>query len=114
MLNKCANPGCVRPFRKLEDGKLFLVEVETSAVPSVRAVGDGKLPRHLQHYWLCDPCASVVTLSFEQERGVVAVPLTRPMGRMPAASVRSGKVADTYSTAIRGRRQMAVGGSNEA
>jgi hypothetical protein len=115
MLNRCANPGCDRRFRRLEDGKLFLVEVDVAeAVLSARGAGTGRFFRHLEHYWLCDPCASVLTLSFEQERGVVAVPLAQPMKRMPAASVRSGEVPGTRSNRDYGRTQIAVGGSNEA
>src|ERR1700722_14835375 len=59
MLNRCANPGCARRFRKLEDGKLFLVEGD---IPEA-AAGAGRFGRHLEHYWLCDQCASVLTLS---------------------------------------------------
>jgi hypothetical protein len=115
MLNKCANPGCDRRFRKLEDGKLFLVEVDVAeASLSARGAGAGRISRHLEHYWLCDPCASVLTLSFEPEQGVVAVPLTRPLGKMPAASVRSNEVAGTASTGICDRTQAASGGANGA
>jgi len=112
MLNKCANPGCVRPFRKLEDGKLFLVEVETSAGPAVRgAGGNGKLPRHFEYYWLCEQCALVLTLSFERERGVVAVPLARPMGKMPAASVGLSVAAGTRANKNCGPARMVLGGN---
>lgn len=115
MLNKCANPGCIRAFRKLEDGKLFLVEIEASAAsPTSRKAGEGRLFRHLEHYWLCDPCASVLTLSFEQERGVVAVPLAGPMGKMPAASVRASAVVGAPANENGGRRRAALGGPNEA
>ena len=31
MLHKCANPACPVPFRKLSQGKLFLVETEPLA-----------------------------------------------------------------------------------
>jgi len=111
MLNKCANPGCVRPFRKLEDGKLFLVEIEAStASGSARAGAEGGAFRQLEHYWLCDPCASVLTLSFEPERGVVAVPLARQAGKRPAASVRRTEVAGTPSNEDYRRMQAAVGG----
>jgi hypothetical protein len=104
MLDKCANPGCVKPFRKLEDGKLFLVEVDVAeAALSPSGAGTNKVFRHLERYWLCDLCASVVTLSFEPERGVVAIPLARPMGKIPAASVRSSEGIQT-----------ARGGANEA
>jgi len=115
MLDHCANPGCSRRFRKLEDGKLFLVEVAVAeASLTARGAGAGRLDRHLEHYWLCDPCASVLTLSFEQERGVVAVPLTRPLGKMPAASVRSSEVAGTPSPRACDQTQSAGGGANEA
>ncbi|MGO9124324.1 MAG: hypothetical protein ACLP6G_05485 [Terriglobales bacterium] len=114
MLNKCANPGCTQRFRKLDDGKLFLVEVDVAeASPSARGAR-GRLSRHLEHYWLCDLCASVLTLSFEQERGVVAVPLARPMGKRPAASVRSGEVAGTPLTGSSYPAQTAGGGAHEA
>jgi len=112
MLNHCANPGCARRFRKLEEGKLFLVEVDVAeAALSAREAGPGRLFRHLEHYWLCDGCASVLTLSFEQERGVVAVPLARPLGKMPAASVGASEVAGVPS---RVSTQAAGGGLNEA
>jgi hypothetical protein len=115
MLDHCANPGCVRRFRKLEEGKLFLVEVDVAeAAFSARVAVTGKLGRHIEHYWLCDSCAPVLTLSFEQERGVVAVPLMRPLGRMPAASVRTTGVAGPPSFGISDRMQSARGGTNEA
>jgi hypothetical protein len=107
MLDHCANPGCARRFRKLEDGKLFLVEVDVAeaALPN-RAAGAGRFFRHLERYWLCDPCASVLTLTFEQNRGVVAVPLAPPVGRIAAGSVRSRGVVSN--------RLSARGGANEA
>jgi len=113
MLNKCANPGCARRFRKLEDGKLFLVEVDVAeASLSARGAGSGRLFRHLEHYWLCDSCASVLTLSFEPERGIAAVPLARSLRKMPAAAVGSSEVAGTPPAGICDRSQ--AGGANEA
>lgn len=115
MLDHCANPGCAKRFRKLEDGKLFLVEVDVAeAAFSARDAGTGRLFRHLEHYWLCDPCASVLTLSFEHERGVVAVPLARPLGKMPSASVGSSEVAGIRSPGVGDRIQAAHGGIHEA
>jgi hypothetical protein len=115
MLDHCANPGCGRRFRKLEDGKLFLVEVDVvEAAGAARGAGTGRHFRHLEHYWLCDPCASVLTLSFEQGRGVVAIPLVRPLGKMPAASVRLGEIAGGPSSGVCDHMQMARGGVNEA
>ena len=36
MLHKCANPACLIPFRKLSQGKLFLVETEPLGVSELR------------------------------------------------------------------------------
>lgn len=95
MLDKCANPGCVKTFRKLQEGKLFLVENEArAALPSSHAF-PGRSCRHTEYYWLCDQCASVLTLSFDQTRGVLAVPLEQAMRKKPAATVRLGETAGT-------------------
>jgi hypothetical protein len=110
MLNRCANPGCLRRFRKMEDGKLFLVEIDAEASPSTHGAGSRRLFRHLEHYWLCGPCASVLTLSFEHERGVVAVPMTHPMRKKPAASVRLDEAVGTTSIGNYDRTQNAIGG----
>ncbi len=67
MLQKCANPACAAPFRSLREGKLFLVENHTSEV------GERKL-RH-EHFWLCTTCSTQFTLRFDEEGGMVTVPL---------------------------------------
>ena len=101
MLNKCANPACAAPFRKLSQGKLFLVETEPLAGPALkRARWKGQSSHHIEHYWLCDQCAFTLTLSYEKGRGMVAVP--RPDAakkRAAAAGVLAGDVQ-----AIEGRR----------
>lgn len=91
MLHKCANPACLNPFRKLSQGKLFLVETpppeEAMATPRKRSLSNHRI----EYYWLCDQCAFALTLSYEKGRGVVAVPRPGPpvAQRMPvAAAVR--------------------------
>ena len=91
MLHKCANPACLNPFRKLSQGKLFLVETppveESTTTPRKR----GLTHHRIEYYWLCDQCAFVLTLSYEKGRGVVAVPRPRLQitQRMPlTAAVR--------------------------
>lgn len=37
--------------------------------------------RRVEHYWLCDSCSSFVTLTFDQSRGLITVPLPDGMGR---------------------------------
>ena len=76
LLHKCANPACLNPFRKLSQGKLFLVEtppLEEVASTRKRSPSNARI----EYYWLCDECAFVLTLSYEEGQGVVAVPRPR-------------------------------------
>lgn len=75
MLHKCANPACLAPFRKLNQGKLFLVEKEPFEGSKVRrARWRAPSTNRIEYYWLCDQCAVALTLSYENGRGVVTVP----------------------------------------
>lgn len=83
MLYKCANEACSTPFRKLREGKLFQVETEYFA-------GDGTSPiavrrsrsgHKVEHFWLCDACSPYVTLTVDQKRGVVTMPLPNGLGQ---------------------------------
>lgn len=83
MLSQCANPLCRRPFLRLGEGKLFLVETgrvtgpgESAAPPFVRA---RKLQRRVEHYWLCDGCASEWTLLSDREHGIKLAAVRRPV-----------------------------------
>jgi len=94
MLSRCANPNCCKPFLKLREGRLFLVETErlirpgeSVPPPFVRA---RQKRRHVEHFWLCDACAALYTLVYEKERGVALVPLRRPVsGSGGAAGLRT-------------------------
>ncbi len=78
MLHKCANSVCPTLFRSLSVGKLFLLETDDGEGlthdidPRSRRE---RSVRRLERYWLCDGCASVLTLTFERGRGMVTVPL---------------------------------------
>jgi len=77
MLHKCANQSCNNRFLRLTTGKLFRVEMD-SVDPSVagRTLSRrGRASRRVEHYWLCDDCAASLTLTYESDHGVVAVPL---------------------------------------
>jgi hypothetical protein len=81
MLSHCANSRCSRPFLRLRQGKLFLVETqfvarsgELTAPSSPRM---RQQPRRVERYWLCDQCAAVWTLVHDRKQGVVLVPLPR-------------------------------------
>jgi hypothetical protein len=87
MLDKCANPICPNPFRRLNQGQLFRVEqrsyaaVTTSPLAAARRI---RPRRRVEHYWLCDQCSSTLTLIFEKECGMLTVPLSVTK-RNPAA-----------------------------
>ena len=90
MLSHCANTECSKPFLRLRDGKLFLVETErlakpgeSTAPPFVRARQKQRL---VEHYWLCDECASHWTLVYDREHGVGLAPLRRPIVSIAAAN----------------------------
>jgi hypothetical protein len=89
MLSRCANSQCCKPFLKLREGKLFLVETdrltkpgESAAPPFVRA---RQQQRCVEHYWLCDACASHWTLVYDRDRGVALIPLRRRTVSVAAA-----------------------------
>ncbi len=82
MLRKCANPACPNPFRHLSQGKLFLVEREDFNAPISRPAAPNRRirsPRRVEHYWLCDECSSLLTLTFEKGRGMITVPIPARM-----------------------------------
>lgn len=95
MLSQCANSQCSKPFLRLRDGKLFLVETdrvakpgEAAAAPFIRA---RQQQRVVEHYWLCDECATQWTLIFDRIRGVALAPLRRPaVGVEPKAVALTG------------------------
>ena len=97
MLSRCANSQCSKPFLRLRDGKLFLVETdrltksgETAVPPFVRA---RQQQRCVEHYWLCDDCAKVWTLVYDRNRGVTLAPLTRTAASAAAAGTAHSGVA---------------------
>ncbi len=97
MLSHCANSQCGKPFLRLREGKLFLIETdrltkpgESVSPPFVRA---RKQQRHVEHYWLCDDCAAQWTLAFEKDRGVALAPLRRPVLSVPLAAKAAHGVA---------------------
>lgn len=90
MLSHCANPTCSRPFLRLRQGKLFLVETEfvgrseEMRVPTASHMR--QQARRVERYWLCDRCAEVWTLVHDRRQGVVLVALPRPPFSASAAT----------------------------
>ena len=83
MLHKCANESCNTPFRRLREGKLFQVETEyfTGRTSAANTARKARPSRRIEHYWLCDACSPFVTLTFDQGRGVITVPLPDGLGK---------------------------------
>jgi len=67
MMVQCANPACGKPLRYLFGGRLFQF--------GVRAHDERKLARRVAHFWLCGPCSSTLSLTFDLREGVKVVPL---------------------------------------
>ena len=84
MLSKCANPACSTPFQYLREGKLFQLETESPQQDGIHLVGK-KAGRRLEHFWLCGPCSSRMTLAVQRGKGVITLPL-RPTTSAAAAS----------------------------
>lgn len=79
MISKCANPECFATFRYLHEGKLFEFEVrlfdELFVEPS-SASHNEKPSREIECFWLCDSCASTMTIVGEPNtHRIVIVPL---------------------------------------
>ncbi len=68
MLSKCANPPCPASFRYFRQGKPFRVEIEPSGM-----VQPAKAPGRSEFFWLCDDCASHLTLEYDRHMSVVIV-----------------------------------------
>ena len=78
MLSKCANPGCSASFLYLHQGKLFHLETNGNGDNTRVDIPDpqGKnSSRRLEYFWLCDECASIMTVGFKKGVGVTTRPL---------------------------------------
>ena len=95
-MHKRANPDCSSVFRRLNHGKLFLLEidhaVESSHTPSPTNRRE-RQARRVERYWLCDLCSAQVTLIFERGRGMVTIPLPSRNSSRPALHL-NGDVTD--------------------
>jgi hypothetical protein len=78
MLSKCANPGCSKHFHYLHEGKLFRMETEVGGDngPSFEADAAIRKHRHLEFFWLCEDCATCMTV-LRNGKGIKVGPLTR-------------------------------------
>ncbi len=86
MLDKCANPGCLKTFHSLREGRLFLKVCDCAYVPRGREMSLWPdCPNPLEYFWLCGTCAHTLRVVFD--------PAGRPVVRprhvlLPAAPSR--------------------------
>jgi hypothetical protein len=83
MLSKCANLSCTASFRYFHQGKLFRMEVESSDPDETVLTRTGKVVRRMEFFWLCDECATRMTLEHDCNGSVVVKPVD---GGLRAAS----------------------------
>jgi hypothetical protein len=98
MLSRCANSQCGKPFLRLREGKLFLVETDNTVSGGESVAppfGRARHPqRQVEHYWLCEDCTLLWTLIYTRENGVALAPLRRrTAGVAPAAEAAHRGVA---------------------
>lgn len=86
MLDKCANPGCLRAFHSLSQGRLFLKVCDCAYVPRGREMSLWPdCPNPLEYFWLCGNCAHTLSVVFDP----AGRPLIRPRHvLLPAAPPR--------------------------
>ena len=78
MVATCANPLCGAPFRYLRTGKLFMVY---GWRPNMEASGEKLVPkteRQSEYFWLCERCASKLTIDVNQGALAILEPATSP------------------------------------
>jgi hypothetical protein len=84
MLSHCVNSQCAKPFLRLREGRLFLVQtshrVEEKGMLARVTAPLRKPPQHVEHFWLCDGCAPLWTLVQNGSQGISLVPLRQPAG----------------------------------
>jgi hypothetical protein len=94
MLSHCANSQCRKPFLKLRDGKLFLVEINR-----VARLGKSLHPafvrahqqqRTVEHFWLCEECATRWSIVYDRDQGIMLTPLRRPLEKAAPNTSKSG------------------------
>ncbi|MGZ4840490.1 MAG: hypothetical protein ACXV5J_01995 [Candidatus Angelobacter sp.] len=74
VLAKCANPSCSTTLVYLREGKIFMIEspepqTTLDGTTSIRS----KASNRVEHFWLCGPCSSEMTLIYDRQRGLEVV-----------------------------------------
>jgi hypothetical protein len=69
---KCANPACFEAFHWLGGGKFFrFQDTPTQENSDAVAVKRANNIHRVKHFWLCERCAHIFTMVYQEESGVV-------------------------------------------
>jgi hypothetical protein len=97
----------------MHQGKLFMVESEPQEKDSQYSLPATGQRKHrslrMEHYWLCDKCSPLVTLTFTKGLGLIMVPLLPPQARVSEVkkATNSVQVGELLPSRSGGRREMA-------
>ena len=82
MLAKCANPACSTPLVYLREGKIFMIESSQGGLEVVNSIpAKPKAANRVEHFWLCGPCSSDMTLTYDRQQGIQVV--RKVVGKAP-------------------------------
>lgn len=82
MLTKCANPACSTPLVYLREGKIFMVESPQTRLEVLSSTPTKpKAANRVEHFWLCGPCSSDMTLTYDRQQGIQIV--RKAVGKAP-------------------------------
>lgn len=89
MVSKCLNSQCSAAFKYLSRGRLFRIDYSEAERKSVLAgkkvvVSISSRTNPIEHFWLCEKCATTMTVDLGDAGEVRLVPLEAPVRRPKA------------------------------
>jgi hypothetical protein len=85
MLSKCANPDCGASFHYLGQGKLYEIRPKPELAGPQLIFPKKAAAGRSERFWLCNNCASVMTLAIDASKKVILLPL-QPKAKQAIAS----------------------------
>lgn len=89
MVSRCANPGCLAPFRYLHEGRIFAVHASSTVNHH-----DGDSHK-VERYWLCATCSNSMTLVLQNGRVTL-----RSLAGIPEAGIKPSKAVARTSRCV--------------
>jgi hypothetical protein len=88
---KCANPACSAAFHWLGGGKFFRFQDSRAQETPIAAAKSANAIHRVKHFWLCERCAHIFTMAYQEESGVVlkllwhGLPVAAAQKELPSA-----------------------------